>query len=149
MLSVAGLTVLTVALLVSLPDLAWAQTETDCPEGWLDGRSVGLGCLLADITTADMNQAEAFAVCQSYGEGGRLIEITSMEQISFLQSFLTEVEEEWGESDYGPGFIWWWLGLNDLQTEGEFVWPVAGQATLTFWDVEYEEPLPGNIEAAG
>ena len=134
--------VLTVVVTVVLPALA----ETDCPDGWVEARSVGLGCLLADISTQDMNLTSAQAVCQSYGEAGRLLEITSMEQISFLQNFLTEVEVEWGTPDYGPGFIWWWLGLNDLQVEGEFVWPVAGEATLTYWDVDYEEPLPGKHE---
>ena len=142
MLSLPLLTV--VLVVVDLPGLAWARAEADCQDGWVDGRSVGLGCLLADITTADMNLTSAQAVCQSYGQAGRLIEITSQDQISFLQIFLTEVELEWGESDYGPGFIWWWLGLNDREVEGEFVWPVAGRATLTYWDVDYEEPLPGN-----
>ena len=136
-------------LTVLVTGLALAQAETDCPEGWVEARSVGLGCLLADISTADMNQTSAQAVCQSYGQAGRLLEITSMEQISFLQNFLTEVELEWGTPDYGPGFIWWWLGLNDLQVEGEFVWPVEGQATLTYWDVDFEEPLPGSEVQTG
>ena len=59
------------------------------------------------------------------------------------------MELEWGEPDYGPGFIWWWLGLNDREVEGEYVWPVAGPATLTYWDEEYEEPLPGNEGEVG
>ena len=29
--------------------------------------------------------------------------------------------------------------------EGEFVWPVSGPATFTYWDVEYEEPYPGKL----
>ena len=42
---------------------------------------------------------------------------------------------------------WWWLGLNDIAVEGEFVWPVSGPATFTYWDVEYEEPYPGKLAA--
>lgn len=83
MLPRAGLTVLTVLVLQ-------ARAEADCQAGWVDAGAVGLGCLLADITTADLNQTSAQAVCQSYGQGGRLLEITSLEQITFLQGFLTE-----------------------------------------------------------
>ena len=139
MLPPAGLTGLTVLTVLTV-----ARAQTDCPDGWVEARSVGLGCLLADITTADMNFTQARAVCQSYGPGGRLVEVTTTDQITFLQTFLTEVELEWGTPDYGPGFIWWWLGLSDREVEGEWVWPVAGRANLTYWDVDYEEPLPGN-----
>merc|ERR1712014_521005 len=52
--------------------------QGDCPQGWYDGNSVGLGCVLP--------------------------------------------------------------GLNDLQTEGEFVWPVYGPANFTWWDDYYGEP---------
>ena len=140
MLATAHLPVFTVLVSVFAPQ---AEAQTDCPEGWVEAGSVGLGCLLADISTADLNQTQAQAVCQSYGQAGRLVEITTRDQITFLQTFLTEVELEWGESDYGPGFIWWWLGLTDQEVEGQWVWPVAGQASLTYWDVDYEEPLPG------
>merc|ERR1719264_1040673 len=139
-----GFLKLVVAL--ALPGLLVAGTGTggegDCMEGWVDGRSVGLGCLLADQTTQQLNYPQAEAACKNYGETGRLIEITSQEQMSFVQSYLAEVEAEWGEPEDGPGFRWWWLGLNDIQVEGEFVWPVSGPATFTYWDVEYEEPYP-------
>ena len=45
----------------------------------------------------------------------------------------------------GLCYRWWWLGLNDIEVEGEFVWPVSGPATYTYWDVEYEEPYPGKL----
>ena len=99
-----------------------AQAE-DCQPGWKDGREAGLGCLLADITTADMNVTEAWDVCRGYGEGGRLVEINSSEQMSFLKDYLTQIEEEWEECDYGPGFLWWWLGLNDQEVEKQYVGP--------------------------
>ena len=38
---------------------------------------------------------------------------------------------------------WWWIGLNDKETEGEFVWPVNGPANYTYWDVENDSPYPG------
>ena len=93
---------------VALPGLVVAGTgaggDGDCLEGWVDGRSVGLGCLLADQATQQFNYNEAQAACQSYGETGRLIEITNQEQMSFIQSYLAEVEAEWGEPEDGPGF---------------------------------------------
>ena len=83
---------------------AGAGSEGDCLEGWLDGRSVGLGCLLADRATEQRNYYEAETACQAYGEGGRLIEITNQEQMTFVQTYLAEVEAEWGEPEDGPGF---------------------------------------------
>ena len=88
-------------LAVSLPGLVVAD---DCLAGWLDGRSVGLGCLLADRTTEQLNYEEATAACLNHGEGGRLVEITSQDQMTFVQTYLAEVEAEWGEPEDGPGF---------------------------------------------
>ena len=91
---------------VALPGLLVAGTggEGDCMEGWVDGRSVGLGCLLADQATQQLNYVEAEAACEKYGEAGRLIEITNQQQMDFVQSYLAEVEAEWGEPEDGPGF---------------------------------------------
>ena len=72
--------------------------------GWLDGRSVGLGCLLADRSTEQLNYQEAGAACGAYGEGGRLVEIINQDQMTFVQTYLAEVEAEWGEPEDGPGF---------------------------------------------
>ena len=118
--------------------------QGDCLDGWVDARSVGLGCLLADMDDANVNEPAAETVCKNFGEGGRLLEIFNEEQMTFLQAYLGQVEEEWGEPEDGPGFIWWWTGLNDMEVEGEFVWTVSGPANYTYWDVEVEEPYPGN-----
>ena len=53
-------------------------------------------------------------------------------------------EEEWEIED---GWIWWWIGLNDKETEGQFVWPVNGPTNYTNWDVEMDAPFPGDLLA--
>ena len=73
-------------------------------------------------------------------EGGRLLEIYTEDQMSFLQTLLTDKEEQLGITD---GFIWYWLGLNDIAEEGQWVWPSGTVAEFTFWDTEMEEPYPG------
>ena len=41
------------------------------------------------------------------------------------------------------GWVWYWIGLNDMESEDEWVWPVHGPANFTYWDTEFDEPLPG------
>ena len=59
---------LNLLVFVLLPCLAVAGTggeAGDCMEGWVDGRSVGLGCLLADQTTQQLNYPQAEAACKA------------------------------------------------------------------------------------
>ena len=114
--------------------------QGECMEGWVDASSVGLGCLLADVFDIGAEEPVADQICRAFGESARLVEIENEEQMSFLQSMLSQLEEELGITD---GFIWYWIGLNDMVNEGEWVWPVHGLANYTYWDVEYDEPYPG------
>lgn len=54
----------------------------------------------------------------------------------FLQNMLAQVEN----MNNMDGYAWWWIGLNDLEEEGQYLWPVGGPANFTWWDEEYEEP---------
>ena len=49
--------------------------QGDCPEGWADGSSVGLGCVLPDLDDQQVDEPTAETVCRNFGEGGRLVEI--------------------------------------------------------------------------
>ena len=64
-----------------------------------------------------------------------------MEQLHFLQNLLGGIENE----NQMDGYAYWWIGLNDVETEGEFVWPVNGPSNYTFWDVEMDAPFPGDL----
>merc|ERR1719244_872548 len=103
-------------------DLQLAQG--DCLEGWVDGSSVGLGCLQAEVdaeteydcdceydgeTWPGVDQPTAELICNSYGHGGRLVDIYSLDQIEFLQNFITAVETDSAMDDEHS----WWIGLND------------------------------------
>ena len=51
----------------------------------------------------------------------------------FLQNWLEAVELVHNFN----GYIWWWIGLNDIEEEGKYVWPVNGPVNYTHWDEEY------------
>ena len=65
-----------------------------------------------------------------------------MEQQDFLQNMLGQIEQE----NMFDGWVWWWIGLNDLEVADQFVWPYNGAANYTWWDVEYGEPYPGKLK---
>ena len=44
------------------------------------------------------------------------------------------------------GYLYWWIGLNDVETEGTYKWPSAAEFEFSAWDVDYGEPYPGTIE---
>jgi len=110
--------------------------QNQCPDGWKDASPVGLGCVYADLRDINIDETTAENVCKEFGEGGRLVEIFNEEQMHFLQNMLGLVENENGFN----GYVWWWIGLNDIEEEGKFVWPVNGPANYTHWDEEYGEP---------
>ena len=79
----------------------------DCQEGWYDSSSVGLGCILPDLTDHDIDevasvidynivvikmktkssQPSSETVCSQFGEGGQLVEVfASPPLISSLSS---------------------------------------------------------------
>ena len=55
--------------------------QGDCLDGWKDGTSVGLGCVLADLRDVNINETSAEYICKEFGEGGRLVEIFRLQKI--------------------------------------------------------------------
>merc|ERR550519_3317032 len=64
-------------------------TQGDCPDGWTDGSSVDLGCVLADLEDNNIDEPDAEEACARFGEGGRLVEIFREDQMHFLQNMLS------------------------------------------------------------
>merc|ERR1712062_558026 len=62
--------------------------QGDCQEGWYDSSSVGLGCILPDLTDHDIDEPTSETVCSNFGEGGRLVEIFNYDQMHFLRNMI-------------------------------------------------------------
>ena len=110
-----------------------------CPDGWVDGSSVDMGCLFVDVTTSGHhNISDAQHACEMIESGSYLVEIFSEEQMEFLKEMLIEVEEEITAED---GVLWWLSLHTETVGSGVWVWPVSGRiADYTYWSDG--EPLP-------
>ena len=82
-----------------------------CPETWIDGSAVGLGCLLLD-SSQDLTWDEANNFCQ-FTNNATLLEILTEEQLVFTQLELTQLAEEEGGQN-------WWTSGTDVGRNG--VW---------------------------
>merc|ERR1711892_341778 len=113
--------------------------QGDCPEGWIDASEVGLGCLWADVEDPNLSEPDSMSACER--AGGELVEILDRYQMTFLQDYLTQVEQQSLEGL--DGNVYWWIGLNDIEEEGDFVWPISGAvANYTNWFEILSQPYP-------
>ena len=87
-------------LSVTLSPLVSAQ-DVDCPAGWRDGSSVGLGCLLFNPETG-LNWNEASDFCKTSQDSAHLIEILTSEQMDFMMVELALFEAEVGTKNTTP-----------------------------------------------
>lgn len=78
-----------------------------------------------DIVTGDWATAEANAVALD----GHLVTINDA------------AEQAWLVSQFG-GTTWYWIGMNDTDTEGTWVW-ISGEA-VTYTNWRYPEPNDNN-----
>ncbi|XP_058260432.1 C-type lectin domain family 6 member A-like isoform X2 [Hemibagrus wyckioides] len=90
------------------------QTCTLCEEGW---KSLGLKCYYFSTHKLNWTQSQDYCV----EKGGHLVIITGQTEQDFLVSQIGETH---------------WIGLNDLETEGQWMWvnnqPLK-ETGVTFW----------------
>ncbi|XP_047665771.1 C-type lectin domain family 4 member F-like isoform X2 [Tachysurus fulvidraco] len=97
------------------------QTCTLCEEGW---KSLGLKCYYFSTHKLKWTQSRDYCV----EKGGHLVIITSQTEQSFLISQIGETH---------------WIGLNDLETEGQWMWvnnQPLNETGVTFWFSAPEGP---------
>merc|ERR1712223_948133 len=82
-----------------------ALKQGDCQEGWYDSSSVGLGCILPDLTDHDIDEPSSETVCSNFGEGGRLVEIFNHDQMHFLRNMIAIIESD----NHMEGDAYWWI----------------------------------------
>ncbi|XP_047672566.1 C-type lectin domain family 6 member A-like isoform X2 [Tachysurus fulvidraco] len=97
------------------------QTCTLCEEGW---KSLGLKCYY--FSTHKLNWTQSRDYCVE--KGGHLVIITSQTEQGFLFPQIGETH---------------WIGLNDLETEGQWMWvnnQPLNETGVTFWFSAPEGP---------
>ncbi|XP_023321235.1 perlucin-like protein [Eurytemora carolleeae] len=91
---------------------------TQCPPGWIS-MSPSLGCLLyhteacGGVQGGGCDWIQATESCQSIGAW--LVEIHSGDEQNFIVTMAKALELIHGPLD-------WWIGLNDLGNEGNWLW---------------------------
>ncbi|XP_045166878.2 lectin BRA-3-like [Mercenaria mercenaria] len=101
-----------------------AVTVKSCPEGgWVFFNG---SCYYVSTTT--VSWISALAACNE--TGGYLAEIQSQLEQEFLNNITSD-------GDY------FWIALNDRQTEGQFVWETSGDlVSFEYWGLENFQPKP-------
>ncbi|XP_060721525.1 C-type lectin domain family 6 member A-like isoform X2 [Tachysurus vachellii] len=90
------------------------QNCTLCEEGW---KSLGLKCYYFSTHTLNWTQSRDYCV----EKGGHMVIITSQTEQDFLFSQIKKTH---------------WIGLNDLKTEGQWMWvnnQPLNKTGVTFW----------------
>ncbi|XP_060721534.1 C-type lectin domain family 4 member F-like [Tachysurus vachellii] len=90
------------------------QNCTVCEEGW---NSLGLKCYYFSTHTLNWTQSRDYCV----EKGGHMVIITSQTEQGFLFSQIKKTH---------------WIGLNDLETEGQWMWvnnQPLNKTGVTFW----------------
>ncbi|GAA6088169.1 C-type lectin domain family 6 member A-like isoform X1 [Tachysurus ichikawai] len=97
------------------------QTCTLCEEGW---KSLGLKCYYFSTHTLNWTQSRDYCV----EKGGHLVIITIQTEQGFLISQIKKTH---------------WIGLNDLETEGQWMWvnnQPLNETGVTFWFSSPKQP---------
>ena len=109
-----------------------SQDQSNCPEGWVDGTAVNLGCLFFN-RTAKLTWDDASSMCQM-GSDSTLIDITTQEQLEFIQMELVQ---------YDPS--WRWTAGTDVGINGQWFWTTTRADVDNFvWSSDWNQPNPAH-----
>ena len=111
----------------------------ECPngwDGWIDGKSVNLGCLYFNRNIA-MSWYEAKDYCKALGfehhHDAHLVEIYDSTQETFIKETILKI----GNTKS------WWTGLTDIETETLWRWNNTGNiATYLNWGKNQPDGAP-------
>ena len=107
------------------------RSTGNCPEGWVDGTAVKLGCLFFNAT-AQLTWDDASSMCQM-GSDSTLIDITTEEQLAFIQMELIALQL--------PTSSWWWTAGTDVGINGQWFWATTRADVDNFiWSTDQPRP---------
>merc|ERR1712168_345397 len=104
-----GITMKTLGLTLAL-FVVGSLSESSCPQDWLDGSKVDLGCIY--LLKSDLTWQEGLEFCLSHGDA-HLVEIKNQEQHDFIITAINITDH---------GNMFWWLGATDIDSEGDWLW---------------------------
>merc|ERR1712037_522143 len=94
--------------------LSQAQSQSNCPEKWLDASFMDMGCLYFNTTLA-LTWDDANAMCQM-STNSTLVDIVTEMQMGFLQMELDVIANAEGTTH-----VWWTAG-TDAGINGRWIW---------------------------
>ena len=116
LVSLLALLIVNVNSLSTGPEAIKESLSTLCEDtGWVNGKSVNLGCLWFEKSNMDYYVAENFCAIKE----AHLVEILSSDQMDFMA-------EKLNLHGYGNKTTFWWGGATDEAKEGTWIWSQSG-----------------------
>ena len=107
-----------------------------CPDGWID--SLELGCLYFGLGSESSTWLGTSSYCEELHPNSSMIEIFSPEENNLL-SLIAALEMQITGADA------WWIGLDDIGHEGQWVWQSSSTPASYFsWAADKPNSDPVN-----
>lgn len=130
--------------------------QTPCDAGWItpNASDTSLGCFLFDTSAAFMSWQDAVVHCNLRRVTATLAEIRSQQIQDFLANQAIAIGGSNG-SFFGAKLVGppngttllladnWWIGAQDINTEGQFFWIGSGDSVANFTSWAPGEPNNG------